>query len=97
MTSEAGSIGLCRETSRVPARARQSRICTRLVPAENLEISPLRATQHAHLQGLWAKPSDGLEPSTPSLPCFFWGGTGVHARASAGTFVLQIGMSRLSR
>jgi hypothetical protein len=39
------------------------------------------------------KPSDGLEPSTPSLPWRFWGGNGVHARSLATTFVLQIGPS----
>jgi hypothetical protein len=38
----------------------------------------------------YPKPSDGLEPSTPSLPWRFWGSTGVHGRASAGTFFLLI-------
>jgi hypothetical protein len=37
-----------------------------------------------------SKPSDGLEPSTPSLPCRFWGGKGVHARSSATPFLLLI-------
>jgi hypothetical protein len=35
------------------------------------------------------EPSDGLEPSTPSLPWRFRGGTGGHGRASAVTFFLQ--------
>jgi hypothetical protein len=39
---------------------------------------------------LW-KPSDVLEPSTPSLPWRFRGGTGGHGRAFAITFSLQIG------
>jgi hypothetical protein len=40
--------------------------------------------------GAFAKPSDGLEPSTPSLPWRFWGGIGGHGRAFAITFLLQI-------
>ena len=38
---------------------------------------------------LLLEPSDGLEPSTPSLPWRFWGGTGGHGRALAITFFLQ--------
>jgi hypothetical protein len=37
------------------------------------------------------KPSDGLEPSTPSLPWRFSGDTRVHARSPATQFLLQIG------
>ena len=37
-----------------------------------------------------AEPSDGLEPSTPSLPWRSRGGTGGHARAQVDTFFLQI-------
>jgi hypothetical protein len=40
------------------------------------------------------EPSDGLEPSTPSLPLRFRGGTGGHRRALAITFLLQIVPSR---
>jgi hypothetical protein len=36
------------------------------------------------------EPSDGLEPSTPSLPWRFRGGTGGHGRTLAVTFFLQI-------
>ncbi|MDQ3162443.1 MAG: hypothetical protein M3Q92_06370 [Actinomycetota bacterium] len=36
------------------------------------------------------KPSDGLEPQTPSLPWRFKHGTGVHGRAHAATFPLEI-------
>src|SRR5207247_7695019 len=39
------------------------------------------------------KPSDGLEPSTPSLPWRFSGVTRVHARSLATQFLLQIGMN----
>ena len=41
----------------------------------------------------FAKPSDGLEPSTASLPWRFRGGNRGHDRASAATFFLQIGSS----
>jgi hypothetical protein len=44
--------------------------------------------------GISSKPSDGLEPSTPSLPWRFGGGTGGHGRASAITFFLQMDASR---
>jgi hypothetical protein len=37
------------------------------------------------------EPSDGLEPSTPSLPWRFRGVTRVHARSLATHFLLQIG------
>jgi hypothetical protein len=39
------------------------------------------------------KPSDGLEPSTPSLPWRFGGGTGGYGRALAIMFSLQVGPS----
>jgi hypothetical protein len=66
---------LRREMSRVPASARQSQKCTRLVPAKrrNLAIAGNRTSPFA---GIFLKPSDGLEPSTPSLPWRFRGGTG---------------------
>jgi hypothetical protein len=35
------------------------------------------------------EPSDGLEPSTPSLPWRFWGGKAGHGRALASTMCLQ--------
>jgi hypothetical protein len=43
----------------------------------------------------FAEPSDGLEPSTPSLPWRFRDGTRVHARSLPTQFLLQIG--RLGR
>ena len=41
------------------------------------------------------EPSDGLEPSTPSLPWRFSGGTGVHGRALTLTFLLQTAMQHV--
>jgi hypothetical protein len=43
------------------------------------------------------KPSDGLEPSTPSLPWRFGSVARVHARSRATLFRLQIGPSDASR
>jgi hypothetical protein len=82
----------CRETSRMPPSARESQNVP-VVPAKNRNRA---TTDNATglFAGLLCKPSDGLEPSTPSLPRRFWDGTGVHGRASADTFFLQIGMSR---
>src|SRR5688500_5704040 len=45
----------------------------------------------------FAEPSDGLEPSTPSLPWRFPGVTRVHARSLPAQFLLQIGPSDASR
>jgi hypothetical protein len=42
------------------------------------------------LCGDFAEPSDGLEPSTPSLPWKFGSVTRVHPRAYATHFLLQI-------
>ena len=42
--------------------------------------------------GISYKPSDGLEPSTPSLPLRFGSVTRVHARSLATQFLLQIGV-----
>jgi hypothetical protein len=44
----------------------------------------------------FVKPSDGLEPSTPSLPSRFRGVMRVHARSLATPFLLQIGSSKAS-
>jgi hypothetical protein len=52
------------------------------------------AREEVRICGTFAKPSDGLEPSTPSLPWRFRGGTGGHRRALAITFLLQIVPSR---
>ena len=84
---------LCRETSRVPARARQSQNVPVSYPRE-VQISSRR--QHdMPICRAFLKPSDGLEPSTPSLPWRFRGGTSGHGPSLAMTFFLQI--SRLSR
>jgi hypothetical protein len=45
---------------------------------------------------LFREPSDGLEPSTPSLPWRFRGVTRVHARSLATQFLLLIGPSDAS-
>ena len=50
---------------------------------------PPQATQQPHLQGFCLKPSDGLEPSTPSLPFRFRGGKRGHARVCEGTKAAQ--------
>src|SRR6266511_4277997 len=42
--------------------------CTRLVPAKNRSLA-ITGNTKCLFAGLFFKPSDGLEPSTPSLPC----------------------------
>jgi hypothetical protein len=71
-----------RECPPVPKR-------TRLVPAKRRNLAIVGNTK-CPFAGTFLKPSDGLEPSTPSLPWRFPGGTGVHGRTPAGTFLLQI-------
>jgi hypothetical protein len=56
---------LYRETSCVPASGRQFQNVPVSYP-RRLEISPSRATQNNLFAGTFSKPSDGLEPSTPS-------------------------------
>jgi hypothetical protein len=69
------------------------------VPASP-KMYPSRTREEPHLAiagnticpcaGLFSKPSDGLEPSTPSLPWRFQGVTRVHARSLATQFFVQI-------
>jgi hypothetical protein len=48
-------------------------------------------TEKAAICATFAEPSDGLEPSTPSLPWRFRSFTRVHVRSLATQFLLQIG------
>jgi hypothetical protein len=57
-----------------------------------LEILQTAFTEKAAICGAFAEPSDGLEPSTPSLPWRFQGVTRVHMRSSATPSLLQIGL-----
>jgi hypothetical protein len=50
---------------------------------------PVQTTKNYAFAGI-LKPSDGLEPSTPSLPWRFESVTRVHPRALATRFRLQI-------
>ena len=63
--------------------------CTRLVPAKLANFVGA-GNNICPFAGLFSKPSDGLEPSTPSLPLRFRGVTRVHARSLATQFLLQI-------
>ena len=49
-----------------------------------------RANRKCLISSNFSKPSDGLEPSTPSLPWKFWSLTRVHARSRATHILLQI-------
>ena len=89
-SSMAGTDRLARrrQRSRVSANARQ---CPNVYPSRTREAEgmPPQATRQPHLQGFCLKPSDGLEPSTPSLPFRFRGGTSGHARVCEGTKAAQ--------
>jgi hypothetical protein len=70
---------MCRETSRVPASARQFQNVPVSYP-RRIEISPTRATHHVHLQGFYTSPltdSNRRPPPYHSTPRR-------EARASAG-------------
>ena len=86
-----GLVTACRETTRDVAVRRAYQICVRNVSA----CLTHRQQQNAALQVFCSKPSDGLEPLTPSLPWRFWGVTRVHARSLATQFFLQIGPNKM--
>jgi hypothetical protein len=54
--------GLCHETSHVPASARKSQRCTRLVPAKTPSLA-ITGNTTCLFAGLSSEPSDGFEPS----------------------------------
>jgi hypothetical protein len=81
---------VCRKASQDVAMRRAYRRCVRNVSA----CSTNRQQQKCPFAGTLSKPSDGLEPSTPSLPWRFWGVTRVHARSLATQFFLQIDLIR---
>jgi hypothetical protein len=56
------------------------------VSAERVSVAGMDYIQSMFCS-VFVKPSDGLEPSTPSLPWRFRGGTGGHRRALAITFL----------
>jgi hypothetical protein len=58
-----------------------------------LELVQAERKRKAAICTAFVEPSDGLEPSTPSLPWRFPGGTYVHGRALASKFLLQIDLS----
>ena len=86
---------LNRRASTVVARGRA---CPQVpVGSENVPVSyprdadrASRKTTKRPICRVFVKPSDGLEPSTPSLPWRSRGGAGGHRRALAITFLLQI-------
>jgi hypothetical protein len=81
-TSVSSTFNASRETSRVPASARQSQN----VPvsySRGIGISPFAGNTICPFAGLLCKPSDGLEPSTPSLP---WNDLGNRSRPTATVF-----------
>jgi hypothetical protein len=94
--SQSSASGHVRAVPRDVARARECPPvpkCTRLVPAKRRNLA-ITGNTKCPFAGLLCKPSDGLEPSTPSLPWRFPGDTRVHGWAPAATFYPQIGPSR---
>ena len=69
----------------------------RLYTYRILELVQVPSTQKAAISAAFAEPSDGLEPSTPSLPWKFGRGKPVHGRSSGTHFLLQIGAIRVLR
>jgi hypothetical protein len=55
-----------------------------------LEMMQIELIRKAPICRNFAEPSNGLEPSTPSLPWKFGSVTRVHARSLAAQFLLQI-------
>jgi hypothetical protein len=90
-----------RTTHRQSAQGQCATVETPTFGAVDVSWTPLlrnvasSANRSGPCAGGLSKPSDGLEPSTPSLP--FRGVTRVHARSSATRFLLQIGFCRRRR
>jgi hypothetical protein len=80
----------CRTVSAGVARRRGASRVPQMCP-ECVRMFNGRTTAKCRFAGTLRKPSDGLEPSTPSLPLRFRGVTRVHARSLATPFLLQIG------
>jgi hypothetical protein len=76
-------------------RDRRRRLLTRnLYPFRTREVRGHAQSRQQYMpicRYFIRKPSDGLEPSTPSLPWKSRGGNRVHVRSFGCTFVLQIG------
>jgi hypothetical protein len=81
----------CRTVSAGVARRRGESRVPQMCP-ECVRMFNGRTTTKCRFAGTLRKPSDGLEPSTPSLPWRFRGVTRVHARSFATRFLLQIGL-----
>jgi hypothetical protein len=79
-----------RQTSPVPASARQPPNVYPFRTRKAVKARQLRQHYMTICRGFILKPSDGLEPSTPSLPWKSRGGTGGHAWVIVSTFVAQI-------
>jgi hypothetical protein len=91
---------MCRDAMTDVARARECPPVPERVPVSyprGFDGTPIQATLHANMQGFYVKPSDGLEPSTPSLPWRFRGVTRVHGRSCVTRLLLQIGARRASK
>ncbi len=86
-----GRDGPSRKATPEVARVRECPPGPNVYPSRTREAEgmPPQATRQPHLQGFCLKPSDGLEPSTPSLPFRFWDGKRGHTRAFAATKIPQ--------
>src|SRR5215831_16023170 len=78
-------VAMRRQTSPVPARVRQSPNVYPFRTREPLRVRQQRQHYMLICRYFMSKPSDGLEPSTPSLPFLFRGGKRGRGRVIAGT------------
>jgi hypothetical protein len=86
------STSLVRNVSEDDARRRRASRVPNMCPA-CVRVFVEWTTTKCRFTGTLGKPSDGLEPSTPSLPWKFWCVTRVHTRSLATQFLLQIGLN----
>ena len=83
------STRLVTDVSEDDARRRRASRVPQMCP-ECVRVFSGQTTTKCRFTGTLCKPSDGLEPSTPSLPWRFIGVTRVHMRSRATPFFLQI-------
>ena len=95
LSSRLGGVTACRTA--LTAAFRIWELHKRLHIHRTLEYVQVPSTEKVPISGAFAEPSDGLEPSTPSLPWKSGRVTRVHRRSIRTQFFLQIGANQLSR
>jgi hypothetical protein len=90
--SEVAQVGLLEPDATVACERRANVVRTSERPRECPRVTAVcrRGTYNYLFTGIFSKPPDGLEPSTPSLPSWNQAGTRGHERVPAATKAPQV-------